>query len=320
MSHEPSHTFCAHACVNLPSVGLLSLLENVSFIPGARPPPFLPMPLHPITTLGAHAPLLPTPASSHVNVNVNLADLVALVAQASGSSPTARGVAGCSNAVGALMAPTLPPVPTPTPTSCIDMDNRDGTTFDWGWCLAAVTGDGDGVDGDGVEAAFTPLPADAAALDFDELWPVVEDDDDNCEDDTGDNNDSDNQSPASSDAARSLPAGMVSGERAAAAPLISLDDLPPLLRPVADQLLPPPFACDAAPQMLQILALVPHHLTHGGGTCQRRRRGRRACTDSVLVRGDDGTTMVMSLSGYTVLNRRRANRLVYAQAQRRVST
>lgn len=79
--------------------------------------------------------------------------------------------------------------------------------------------------------------------------------------------------------------------------------LPPLLRPFADQLQPPPPG--GMTQAVPIIALVPEHLTRARPRCPppTRRRGRVRRTDHLLVQDGDGGLVLMSPAEYQRMRR-----------------
>ena len=104
------------------------------------------------------------------------------------------------------------------------------------------------------------------------------------------------------------------------APGVSLDDLPPVLRGVADHLLPPPWGGHHL--AVPIVALVPDYLMHGGcaeaAASESRHRGRRRRTGYMLVRCDDGMLAVVSSADYHLMRRRKTN-AAFVERRRRGS-
>lgn len=87
------------------------------------------------------------------------------------------------------------------------------------------------------------------------------------------------------------------------APHFDVNMLPPLLRPFADQLQPPPPG--GMTQAVPIIALVPEHLTRARPRCPppTRRRGRVRRTDHLLVQDGDGGLVLMSPAEYQRMRR-----------------
>jgi hypothetical protein len=177
-----------------------------------------------------------------------------------------------------------------------------------------------------------PAPVDDVVDDLDDLWLMLDAADDDsgaavanarAADDASSGGGSNTGTVVSCDAPPAHPSRQVSAQPAAhQAPRPALDDLPLLLRPIADQLLPPPpGGLDLA---LPIVALVPDHLMRGGPSAGHPppspptplRRGRRPRVGYLVMRGDDGTLSLVSSADYHLLRRRKTNSAFYARQRR----